>query len=79
MMAIDVSKPIMFDRDTNGGLGAGTWQINPHSNDHDYLTDAPVVNSRAARVAKWVILAGSLGGLAIGGVCSIATQIMGYH
>ncbi len=78
-MPIDVTKPIMFDRDTNGGLGAGTWQISPHLSGHDYATDVPTVNTKAARVAKWVILTGSLGGLAIGGICSIATQIMGYH
>lgn len=28
-MRIDPTQPIMFDNDTNPGVGAGLWQVNP--------------------------------------------------
>lgn len=77
-MRIDYTKPIMFDRDTNGGLGAGTWQINPQYRRHR-STEASAPVTRTGRIARRVLLIACLSGLAVGGICSIATQIIGYH
>ena len=77
-MRIDYTKPIMFDRDTNGGLGVGTWQINPQFR-RRRSTGASAPTTRTGRIARRVLLLACLSGLAVGGFCSIATQIVGFH
>lgn len=48
-MRIDPTQPIMFDNDTNPGVGAGWWQMNPSSGDsRDFFEGRQWSNSRAS-------------------------------
>jgi hypothetical protein len=71
MMRIDYTKPVMFDRDTNGGLGAGTWQINPNFDHQSTRVRAPLPATRRTRVFARVFMAACLLGLLAGGVSTI--------
>jgi hypothetical protein len=71
MMRIDYTKPIMFDRDTNGGLGAGTWQINPTAGHPALRAGRPWPATRRTRIASRVFLVACMFGLIAGGVSTI--------
>lgn len=70
-MRVDYTKPIMFDRDTNGGLGAGTWQINPNYDDQGVSAGRPWPATRRTRIASRVFVVACLLGLIAGGVSTI--------
>jgi len=62
-MKIDPSQPIMFDNDTNPGVGAGWWQVNPFAADNrEHFEDSQwsAGDGYALRPRTFKILAGCL-------------------